>query len=147
MRRTKADLRAVRELCGYSRLDMSAIFDVRSDTIKRWERGGDIEPPCFVYDWAESELEAHFRRVETVVGLVLERDEEIGGAPRSVDMTYFRSQTEYDRRHDDGGSFSVANATTCAVAQRLMALGYEVTFSYIPESTYERAMADVRRGE
>ena len=47
-----------------------------------------------------------------------------------VQLTYYRTQEQFDELGRDGGPFGVANANARAAAQHLEDLGYEVEFAY-----------------
>ena len=60
-----------------------------------------------------------------------------------VRITYWRTQGDYDARHQhDPGPFGQANATARAVAERLRTLGLHVAFAFtptVPEAVWDDA--------
>ncbi len=119
-----ADLRARREACGLTQDDLSAIVGVQTRTVNRWERGTSPVPE----DVAEL-----IRRIEGSRARIVEQAERAvvsndrGG---KVQLTYYRTQEQFDELGRDGGPFGVANANARAVAMHLELMGYEVEFAY-----------------
>ena len=132
MRRTSAEVKALRESVGLSQADLAELAGVSVRTIKRWER--DMTPPTDVCDL----LERYVVRKAKAVEAALETVDRItwgqaGRAPDLIPLTYYRSQEEYDALGRDAGPFGVANANSRAVGEALMARGFEVEFRYPDE--------------
>ncbi len=127
-----ADLRARREACGLTQDDLAGIVDVQTRTVNRWERGTSPVPE----DVAEL-----IRRIEGSRAQIVEQAERAvvsnddGGR---VQLTYYRTQEQFDELGRDVGPFGVANANARAVAAHLEAMCYEVEFAYPddPDNVY-----------
>ena len=117
--------RATREMLGLTQQDVADAADVRILTVKRWERG-DQEPPVDVVGWLEDLSETQSATVEAAVGAA------VASAPPhgSVQLTYYRTQQQYDELGGDPGPAGMANANARLVAARLDALGYTVGWAY-----------------
>lgn len=124
MSRTKADFRALRELLGLTQQDVADAAGVNVSTAKRWEKPGYFTPPDDVWAWLEDCERLHGEVVDAAVSAAVAR----GRGP--VQITYYRSQEQYDAAGSDDGPYGVANANARMVASRLRALGYEVDFAY-----------------
>lgn len=131
MRRTSAEVKALRESVGLSQVDLAELAGVAVRTIKRWER--DMKPPADVCDLLERYVVRKAKAVEAALETVDSVTWKAGRAPDLVPLTYFRSQEEYDAFGRDAGPFGVANANSRAVADALMARGIEVEFRYPDE--------------
>lgn len=123
--KSKADFRATREMLGMTQQDVADAVSVRVLTIKRWERG-DQEPPADVLAWLEDLSEAQRETVEAAVSAA------VASAPPhgSVQLTYYRTQQQYDELGGDDSPFGMANANARLVAARLDAMGYAVGWAY-----------------
>ena len=117
--------RATREMLGMTQQDVADAVSVRILTVKRWERG-DREPPQDVVGWLEDLSEMQRDAVEAAVGVA------VASAPLhgSVQLTYYRTQEQYDELGGDDGPVGMANANARLVAARLDAMGYTVGWSY-----------------
>lgn len=117
--------RATREMLGLTQQDVADAADVRILTVKRWERG-DQEPPVDVVGWLEDLSETQSTTVEAAVSAA------VASAPPhgSVQLTYYRTQEQYDELGGDPGPVGMANANARLVAARLDAMGYAVGWSY-----------------
>lgn len=56
----------------------------------------------------------------------------VGNIPEggSVQITYYRTQAQYDELGRDEGPVGIANANARAIAQRLSDMGYMIGFAY-----------------
>ena len=133
MEKTKASFRALREMCGLSQQDVAIVADVNKLTVKRWENPGNgWDPPDDVWAWLLSCAGLQSQTVDAAVSAAVANP---GGA---VQITYYRTQEQYDELGRDEGPVGMANANSRLVAHRLMALGREVSFSYPddPDNVY-----------
>lgn len=128
----KADFRARREALGLMQADVADEADVNLSTVKRWERPGGAEPPEDVWAWIEDCERMQAEVVDAAVSAAVAR----GRGP--VQITYYRTQEQYDALGRDPGPVGVANANARLVAHRLRSLGYEVDYAYPddPNSMY-----------
>ena len=125
MEKTKANFRALREMCGLSQQDVADAADVNRRSVKRWEESGnDWEPPEDVWEWILACAEVQAETVDAAVSAAMAHP---GGA---VQVTYYRTQEQFDAMGRDDGPYGMANANSRLAAHRLMALGREVEFSY-----------------
>jgi len=122
----KAWFRATREMLGLTQQDVAEAADVRVMTVKRWERPGDPEPPADVIEWLEALSEAQRDTVDAAVSAVVSSVPLHG----SAQLTYYRTQEQYDELGRDPGPVGMANANARMVAARLDAMGYTVGFVY-----------------
>lgn len=126
MTRGKADFKARREALGLTQHDVAAAAGVTVTSVKRWERPGCPEPPADVWEWVEGLEAMQEAAVEQAVSAA------VASAPPKgrVQITYYRSQEQYDALGRDEGPCGMANANARLAAWRLRALGYEVGFAY-----------------
>lgn len=124
MSRSKADFKARRETLGLTQQDVADAADVNISTVKRWEKPGYFDPPDDVWEWLDDCDALQREVVDAAVSAAVAR----GRGP--VQITYYRSQEQYDATGCDDGPYGAANANARMVASRLRALGYEVDFSY-----------------
>ena len=123
--RTGARMRATREMLGLTQHDVADAVSVRILTVKRWERG-DQEPPADVVAWLEDLSEMQRDTVEAAVSAA------VASAPLhgSVQLTYYRTQAQFDELGGDDGPVGMANANARLIAARLDAMGYDVGWAY-----------------
>lgn len=127
MKHTKTNFRAIREICGLSQADMADLAGVSISTIKRWERPEGQEPPDDVWETLEDWHRRHGEMVKASVGIVADLTE-THGRPKVITLPYWRTQAEYDLYGRDDGIYSVINAASRAVAERLLDEGLAVEF-------------------
>lgn len=134
----KADFKARREMLGLTQQDVADAAGVSVTTVKKWERPGQTEPPGDVWDWIEGCEGLQAEVVELAVSSALAYGQ---GA---VQMTYYRSQEQYDVLGRDPGLYGMANANARMAASRLRSLGREVDFAYPDDegNVYHRGRAD-----
>lgn len=110
--KTKARFRATRESLGLSQHDVADALGVQERTARRWEAPGYNDPPEDAWEWLD-EMEMRFAEgVEAALDAVQER------VARSVSISYYRSQDEYDSMGRDPGPYGFANA----ISRELMVL-------------------------
>ena len=100
------------------------------DTVKRWEKPGEAEPPADVQAWLESMLTQHVEAVEAALDAVDGIEEVQGNPPDHVDLLYYRSQEHYDRYGRDKGDYAIVNARSREIAAILETQGIEARFRY-----------------
>lgn len=120
-----AEFRARRERCGLMQCDVADACGVNIKTVKRWEHP----------DWGEAPADAwaFLEAVETARRAVVKQAEEAAlryGERGAVQLTYYRTQEQYDEHGRDEGPFGVANANAIAVADRLESMGFDVGWAY-----------------
>lgn len=128
MGQSKADFKAQREMLGLTQQDVADVADVTVTSVKRWERPGFPEPPADVWAWLDDCARLQSEVVEAATSAAVAQ----GGGP--VQITYYRSQEQYDSLGRDPGPYGMANANSRLVAYRLRSLGYEVGFAYPDDS-------------
>ena len=124
MTRTKADFKARRETLGLTQQDVADAVDVNISTVKRWEKPDYFGAPDDVWVWLDDCERAQAGVVEQAVSAALATGQ------GSVQITYYRTQEQYDELGRDSGPFGLANANARLVAHRLRVLGIDVEFSY-----------------
>lgn len=130
-----ADFRALREQVGYSQQDVADALGIKVLSVKRWEKPDyPFEIPRTAWDLLDSAYELQVTVVEAAVDEACGAGESTGlHIETPVRLTYWRTQGDYDARHPhDPGSYTQANATARAVAEKLRALGFRVYFQYLP---------------
>lgn len=135
MNHTKADFKARREMAGLSQQDLADALDVEIRSVKRWEKpdNGYRVAPQDAWDLIDGVLAVQ----RQAVALALAKIQEIGDtqceAPGTIDLTYYRTQSDYDSYGCNPGPVGVADAKTRALAIELEAAGYQVRFCYPQE--------------
>lgn len=136
MERSKAELKALREVVGLRQCDLARVLDVKERSVKRWESPAypTYHAPQDAWDILEDALRLQQSGVESAVEIVEEWHERGGKAPREVTLIYWQSEDDYREHHSpaDGGSWRQANANSRATYAALTALGYQVRF--VPSS-------------
>lgn len=120
-----ADFRARRERCGLTQQEMADAVGVRVLAVKKWERPDGPVAPADAWAFLEA--------VETARRAVVKQAEEaaLQFAERgAVQLTYYRTQEQFDEFGRDEGPFGVANANAIAVADRLESMGFDVAWAY-----------------
>ena len=130
---SSAEFRARRERCGMTQQDMADAVGVRVLAVKKWERPDGPTAPADAWAFLEAVEAAR----KGVVGQAEEAVLRHGGAG-PVQLTYYRTQEQFDEHGRDDGPVGVANANARAVADRLEAMGFEVAWAYPddPENMY-----------
>ena len=122
---TKAAFKALRELVGLSQTAIADHFDLQTRSVSRWEHPDTPwGPPADV--WLQAEL------VTTALAAAEGKE--------AIQLTYWRSQAQYDALGREPGPYTVANANTRLVAWMLSSLGVEVSFAYPddPDNIYHQ---------
>ena len=136
MERSKAELKALREVVGLRQCDLARVLDVKERSVKRWESPAypTYHAPQDAWDILEDALRLQQSGVESAVEIVEEWHERGGKAPREVTLIYWQSEDDYREHHSpaDGGSWRQAIANSRATYAALTALGYQVRF--VPSS-------------
>ena len=117
------ELMARREMLGISRDQLAHIVGVtRPRTVKLWEEREEAVP-ADVWEAVDALLDKQDRAVGTALRIVDEYDD-----VETVTLPYWRDQAEYDEYHhvDDGGTYTMANATNRRLAAALDAIGIYV---------------------
>lgn len=122
----KAAFRAAREMLGLTQSDVAEAADVTVKAVKFWERPDGPEPPEDVVTWLEECLQMQKDVVEAGVSAAVASTQPHG----TVQITYYRTQEQYDRCGSSPGPVGMANANARLTAARLEWLGYEVGFAY-----------------
>lgn len=121
-----ATFRAIRETIGMSQRTVAEGLEVTEQAVRYWERG--LRPvPNSVADWIEQQLDYHNVAVEETLAATHEL---INDSGCEIDLSYFRTQEEYDEYGRDKGDFGIVNARARAIAERLRPKGYDVIFQY-----------------
>lgn len=127
----KAQLRAWREMCGISQAAMADAVGASVKSVKRWEAEGDDWPmPDDAVEYLVRSWCRHRAVVEDAVRAAEYLEAAREGDPVEIQISYFRSQKQYDEFGRDKGDYAVANASSRASAEALLALGFTVRFVY-----------------
>lgn len=140
--RTKAEFRMLREQLGLSQSDLAGLLGIDVANIKRWEKPGEAHPKPFAWELLDELADTQRATVEEAVNAVADLQEQHGSLPESVQLTYWRNQSEYDAMGRDEGAFGMANANSRLVAWELSRLGVAVEWAYADDSgnIYQRAV-------
>lgn len=130
---SSAEFRARRERCGMTQQDMADAVGVRVLAVKKWERPDGPTAPADAWAFLEA--------VEAVRKDVVSQAEEAAlryGGRGAVQLTFYRTQEQFDAHGRDDGPVGVANANAIAVADRLESMGFEVGWAYPddPDNVY-----------
>lgn len=130
MAKTTANFRALRELCGVTQQHAADALGVRALTVKRWEKG-ETPIPGDAMEWLMGCVEEHDAGVVENLGRLLAALPADGEAC----LTYYRTQDQADSEAhpEQAGPYGFLNAVTRSTAERLVAMGYRVSFSYPDE--------------
>lgn len=124
-----AEFRAMRETLGLTRQDVADHVGVSLRSVKRWEDPAEENPPS--EDAWELLYDTDDKRFETVLQALYAVRQ--SGA-KAVQLTYYRTQEQYDALGRDPGPYGVANANARAIAERLRDEGVEVEWAYPDEA-------------
>lgn len=129
MSETTANFRALREICGVTQQQAADELGVRALTVKRWEKG-EPRVPDDAMKWLIELVAEHDERVEENVGRMM-ASKQTG----EICMVYYRTQEQADVEAypEQAEPYGFLNAVTRSTAERLMAMGYSVSFSYPDE--------------
>lgn len=133
---TAANFRAMREICGVTQQQVADAMDVRVLTVKRWEKS-EAAVPEDALEWMRSAAVEHTDGVRTEVGEVMASAE----PGESVCLEYYRTQEQCDMAAaltgSDAGPYQFVNAVRRSAAERLVDMGYLVSFAYPDEERVE----------
>lgn len=133
---TKAWLRAVRDRIGLSQAALAKLANVTVDTVKKWENPRYNPVPDDVVTIVQALLDKHEAVVADAVAASKQlRSEHDGALPEAVELTYYRSQAEYDRYGRDSleglpDTYQVVNARTREIAVEMEHRGIPVEYVY-----------------
>lgn len=124
-----AEFRAMRETLGLTRQDVADYAGVSLRSVKRWEDPAEENPPSegaweLLYDTDDKRFETVRQALYTVRQ----------SGTKAVQLTYYRTQAQYDALGRDEGPYGVANANARAIAERLRDEGVEVEWAYPDEA-------------
>lgn len=131
--RTHAGFRALRESIGLSQSDVADVAGVQERTVRRWEAPGNAIAPADAWHDLERMRETFRAGVSAALSQVAEITDEAGRPPRTVALSYYRSQSEYDELGRDDGPYGFRNAMTREVARRLEHDGLRVVVKFFGE--------------
>ena len=125
--RSKAEFRALRESVGMSQADVANKLGVTVRSVRRWETPAPGYRGAPDDAWAM--LDDALAKQDAVVAGALDMADALPG--RSVQLTYYRDQTQFDLfGREPGEPYGQANANTRMTADALRCQGVEVSFAY-----------------
>ena len=138
---SKATFRALREEVGLSQADFAQLMKVHLNSVKRWESlEFSQEPPADAF----AILNEAIAKREFIIDATLNNDALDFDNAKTITLTYFRDQGEFDKFGRDEGNFKLANANTRALARELEIEGYtNIEFCYPQEK--ENVYQQVKR--
>ena len=136
MERTHADFRMRREMLGLSQADVADALGVAQRTVRRWESPDEGRAPGFAWEWLEEMAETFEAMCDAAI-------EALDDAPGTavLDVTYYRSQDEYDRLGRDEGYYGMVNAATREVCKAAEERGIRCRAVFPEEATGAVEMA------
>lgn len=133
---TAANFRAMREICGVTQQQVADALGVRVLAVKRWEKG-ERPIPDDALEWMRSAAVEHTEGVRTEVGEVMASAE----PGEAVCLEYYRTQEQCDMAAElagtDAGPYQFVNAVRRSVGERLVDMGYAVSYAYPDEERTE----------
>lgn len=126
-----ANLLAIRHITGMSQRYVAEQLEVQEKSVKLWERGVRPVPPE-VTEWANAQLARFNDAVDDTVEQTLAMAGDLDEAP-AIDVTYYRTQGQYDRLGRDEGEVEQVDAKARAIGQRLALEGFDVQYCFPPE--------------
>lgn len=133
---TAANYRALREICGVTQQQVADVLGVSVLTVKKWEKGVNRVPDDALSFIREAAAE-HTRAVRT------EAAEAASSAQpgSALCLTYYRTQEQADLEAgltgEAAGPYQFLNAVRRSVGERLIDMGYLVSFKYPDEERIE----------
>lgn len=133
---TAANFRALREICGVTQQQVADVLGVSVLTVKKWEKGVNRVPGDALSFIREAAAE-HTRAVRTEVA-----EAASSAQPGSaLCLTYYRTQEQADLEAGlaggTAGPYQFLNAVRRSVGERLIDMGYLVSFKYPDEERIE----------
>lgn len=131
MDKSKADFKALRELVGMTQGQLAEALGMDVRSVKRWEHPDTAQVPSpAAWDLLQQARTRQLEIVACAVETVKRMIEEAGAPPEFVDLTYWRDQKSYELAHPNEGFYTMANATSRAVADVLNTTGVHVRFGF-----------------
>lgn len=133
---TAANYRALREICGVTQQQVADVLGVSVLTVKKWEKGVNRVPDDALAFIREAAAE-HTRAVRSEVA-----EAASSAQPGSaLCLTYYRTQEQADLEAGlaggTAGPYQFLNAVRRSVGERLIDMGYFVSFKYPDEERPE----------
>ena len=124
--RTKTIFHALRDMAGLDSDTLARMLGLSGPQwIHRWERDGQQDPPLDAWQTVEATAKRHWVLVNAILNRVQGQ-----GLPEDtrIDLTYYRSQAEYDRYGRDRGPYRQVNAVSLHAGLLLRQAGYGVAY-------------------
>lgn len=133
---TAANYRALREICGVTQQQVADVLGVSVLTVKKWEKGVNRVPDDALAFIREAAAE-HTQAVRAEVA-----EAASSAQPGSaLCLTYYRTQEQADLEAElageTAGPYQFLNAVRRSVGERLIDMGYLVSFKYPDEERLE----------
>lgn len=127
--RTHADFRMLRERLGLSCADVADGLGITKRSVQRWENPAEYGAPEFAWEWLDEMARAFASMVEAGAAA-------LDGAPEgaALQVSYYRTQREYDEHGRDAGYYGMVNAATREVARIARERGMQVTAMFPDEA-------------
>ncbi len=120
--RSVAEFRAKRELCGLSLYDVAHELGVAVNTVKRWENPNYFPPSPEAWKYIDRQYERHCELVDEALTDAIENHPK----DKPIVVAWHRNGMSCVSDKQVG----MRNAISRALAESLMTLGYEVTFTW-----------------
>lgn len=132
MGRSKADFKALRELCGLTHGDVASALGVRNLSVKRWENPntepGWYEPPQDAWDYLDEMRERMEARADSMTLQAIDARDRSGSS--EVEVPYHRGRGEHNHDHDGPEPVGFANAAARLAWLHLESEGFDVRFRF-----------------
>lgn len=122
--KTPANFRALRDMVGFKQDEFADIVGVDRSEVRRWDSGKAPIPPR-AWSTLQAMVDEHMALTASLMGEAagtFAPEEE----PPTVELAYYRSADSYRGDTD----WMSANKAAHAAAERLIELGYRVSFAY-----------------
>ena len=134
--RTKANFRAMRELCGRSQGDVAEATGVDTKTVRRWETPERNDPPEDAWEYLEKEYARHIAFLKYIYNEAENLMDEHDDDPNDgyISIPYFRDQEQFDTKGgSEGVDYERSNAVARAIAGVFTVLDIPYSFTYPDE--------------
>lgn len=125
--RSRADFKAQRDALGLSLHDVAELMGVQERSVRRWEAEGGNRIPDAAWELLDGLAERFDLAVQSAVEAALD-----SGA-KNAELTYYRTQREYEEHGRDEGHYGLANAIAREVAFELQVEGLQVSMRFPEE--------------
>ena len=132
MQKNPADFKAYRDFCGLTQQNIADLLGKSIKVIKQYE-DGKIEIPDEAWEIIDTAMQKRDSAMETAFHLIDDIEKNKAADPKSITLTYWRDQLEYNQHGRDKGFYNQVNANARAVADVLRNVGFNIEFHYFDD--------------